>query len=297
MICLFQYSNMTYNIRQLSHDEFPKRLLEIPQAPKELWVAGVLPSPETVLLTVVGARKHSAYGREACEILIAGLKGYDIAIVSGLAIGIDAIAHESAMLAGLRTIAVPGSGLSPKSIYPRAHKQLAERILDAGGALLSEYPPDTPAALWTFPRRNRIMVGLTHATLLIEAGEKSGTLITARLAAEYNRELMAVPGSIFSILSKGTNQFIALGATPVSSSVDVLRVLGFSPEETTPVESLNLSLFPLPERKILELLHQPMHREEIFEQLNVSASEANVTLMKLEIAGHITDTPDGIRRT
>jgi DNA processing protein len=287
---------MTYNIRQLSHDEFPKGLLEIPQPPKELWVAGTLPSPETVLLTVVGARKHSAYGREACETLIAGLAGYDIAIVSGLAIGIDGIAHETAMTAGLRTIAVPGSGLDPKVLYPSAHRPLARHILDAGGALLSEYPPNTPPALWTFPQRNRIMAGIAHATLLIESGEKSGTLITARLAADYNRELMAVPGSIFSLLSKGTNQFIALGATPVSSSVDVLRVLGFTLEEITPIAPMNLSLFPDDERAILELLHEPMQREAIFEALEMSASDANVTLMKLEIAGHIIDTPEGIRR-
>lgn len=287
---------MTYHIRKLSEAEFPSQLLEIPQPPKELWVAGALPPPDTVLLTVVGARKHSAYGREACETLIAGLAGYDIAIVSGLAMGIDGIAHESAMRAGLRTVAVPGSGIDPKVLYPKAHKHLAERIIDAGGALLSEYHPDTPAAPWTFPQRNRIMAGFARATLLIEAGEKSGTLITARLAADYNRELMAVPGSIFSILSKGTNQFIALGATPVSSSEDVLRVLGFAPEETKPTESLNLSLFPDDERAILELLSEPMPREMIFDALEISASEANVTLMKLEIAGHIVDTPEGVRR-
>lgn len=287
---------MGYTIRKLSLEEFPSRLLEIPEPPKELWVAGTLPSPETVLLTVVGARKHSAYGREACETLIAGLAGYDIAIVSGLALGIDGIAHESAMLAGLKTVAVPGSGLDPKVLYPRAHRGLAERILNSGGALLSEYSPSTPPAPWTFPQRNRIMAGYAPATLLIEAGEKSGTLITARLAADYNRELMAVPGSIFSLLSKGTNQFIALGATPVTTSEDILRVLGFTPKADTPIEEIDLSNFSSNERMILELLNETLQREEIFSRIAMSPSDANITLMKLEIAGHIVDTPDGIRR-
>lgn len=285
-----------YDIRKLSHVEFPERLAEIPEPPKEMWLAGALPSPETVLLSVVGARKYTAYGREACETLIAGLAGYDIAIVSGLALGIDAIAHESAIRAGLATIAVPGSGLDSKVLYPRVHVQLAQRILDAGGALLSEFPPETRAALWTFPKRNRIMAGMAQATLLIEAGAKSGTLITARLAADYNRDLMAVPGSIFSPLSHGTNQFIALGATPVSSSEDVLRVLGFDIGPTDTSEHFDLSLFGGSELAILELLNEPMPREKIFEQLEMTASETNITLMKLEIAGHIVDTPEGVRR-
>src|SRR3990167_5138860 len=230
---------MGYTIRQLSAEEFPPQLLEIPEPPKELWLAGTLPSPETVLLTVVGARKHTSYGREACEELISGLAGYDIAIVSGLALGIDGIAHEAAMKAGLATISVPGSGLNPRVLYPRAHLQIALRILEAGGALLSEFPPDTTPAIWTFPKRNRIMAGLAHATPLIEAQERSGTLITARLATDYNRDLMVVPGSIFSPLSKGTNQFLALGATPVTSSQDILRLLGFSPDAEAPTVEVN----------------------------------------------------------
>lgn len=287
---------MHYDIRQLSANEFPPQLLEIPEPPKELWLAGKLPAPETVLLTVVGARKHTSYGREACEELISGLAGYDIAIVSGLALGIDGIAHEAAMKAGLATISVPGSGLDPKVLYPRAHFQLAGRILEAGGALLSEFSPDTSPAIWTFPKRNRIMAGLARATLLIEAQERSGTLITARLAADYNRDLMVVPGSIFSPLSKGTNQFLALGAAPVTSSQDILRLLGFNIDKGETLNEVNLSLFPEDERKVLELLVEPQGREHLIRQLGVSASDANVLLMRLEIAGHITDTPEGIRR-
>lgn len=287
---------MLLSIRQLRADEFPPQLREIPEPPKELWIAGVLPSPETVLLTVVGVRKHSPYGKEACEEIIAGLAGYDIAIVSGLALGIDAIAHESAMRAGLATIAIPGSGLDPRVLYPRTNCALAQRICDAGGALLSEFSPETPPALWTFPKRNRIMAGMAQATLLIEAAAKSGTLITARLAADYNRDVLAVPGSIFSPLSEGTNQFIALGATPVSSGGDVLRALKFTiADEETPRE-IDLSLFPPAERAILELLREPIERETLIAQLALRASDANVLLMKLEIAGVIKETSEGLRR-
>ncbi len=280
----------------MSPQEFPQQLLEIPEPPKALWVAGVLPSPETILLTVVGARKHSPYGREACEEIIAGLRGYDIAIVSGLALGIDAIAHESAMRAGLATVAVPGSGLDVKVLYPRTNVRLAERILESGGALISEFPPDTSAQQWTFPKRNRIMAGYARATLIIEAEEKSGTLITARLATDYNRDVFAVPGSIFSPLSRGPNKLIVLGATPISSSEDVLHALGFSPLDEGGYPELDFSGLGEMEQRVMEALSSPKYRDVIIEELDVSISDGNIILMKMEIAGLIKEMPDGIRR-
>ncbi|OGZ12465.1 MAG: DNA protecting protein DprA [Candidatus Lloydbacteria bacterium RIFCSPHIGHO2_02_FULL_54_17] len=276
-------------------DNIPPQLLEIPEPPKELWVAGVLPSSETVLLTVVGSRKYTSYGKEACEELISGLCGYDIAVVSGLALGIDTIAHEAAMATGLPTIAVPGSGLDPSVLYPRSNLGLAKRILDSGGALLSEFAPDFRAADWSFPQRNRIMAGLAKATLLIEAGERSGTLITARLAADYNREVLVVPGSIFSPTSRGTHQFLKLGATPVTSSEEILRVLGFEPEIATP-KDVDLATLSEAERAVMEFLTEPRHRDLIIEELKLPTSEANVLLMKMEIAGLIRETPEGLRR-
>jgi DNA processing protein len=285
-----------YTIRKMSDDEFPSALREIPQPPEELWIVGELPPPETRLLTVVGSRKNSPYGDAACRELISGLKGYDIAIVSGLALGIDAIAHDEALTQGLQTIAVPGSGLSPHVLYPRTHLSLAKRICVAGGVLLSEFSPDTPPAPWTFPKRNRIMAGLAHATLLIEAAEKSGTLITARLAADYNRELMVVPGSIFSPLSKGTNQFLALGATPVTSSRDILSALGFSDESIPATKPLDLSGFSPIEQDILMALDEPIVRDALIERIGLPAREVNVLLMKLEIKGVISDSPLGLRR-
>lgn len=285
-----------YVIRKLAPKEFPSLLAEIPQPPKELWLMGELPPSGTVLLAVVGARKHTSYGKEACEQIITELTGYDITIVSGLALGIDAIAHEAAMKAGLRTIAVPGSGLDPKVLYPRNHVQLAERILEAGGALLSEFPPDTPAAPWTFPKRNRIMAGLAEATLLIEAGEKSGTLITARLAADYNRDVLVVPGSIFSPASFGTNQFLKLGATPVTCGKDVLIALGFAPEDEVAQTIFDYSGLSPDEQRVMEALNEMKQRDELIEEIELSASDGNILLMKMEIAGLIKDTPLGIRR-
>jgi len=276
-------------------ETIPTPLLEIPQPPKELWVAGTLPSPETILLTVVGSRKYTSYGKEACEELISGLRGYDIAIVSGLALGIDTIAHEAAMRAGLPTIAVPGSGLDPAVLYPRTNLQLAGRILAAGGALLSEFAPTFKATDWSFPQRNRIMAGLAQATLLIEAGAKSGTLITARLAADYNREVLVVPGSIFSPSSYGTHQFLKLGATPVTSSEDVLQVLGFTPQEPEQ-QTFDFSTLPEAERAVMEYLTEPQNRDHLMQALEISASDANILLMKMEIAGLIVETPAGLRR-
>lgn len=287
---------MAYEIKKLRIEDFPPQLLEIPQPPKELWLAGTLPSPETVLLTIVGARKHSPYGKEACETIIAGLAGYDIAIVSGLALGIDAIAHESAMKAGLATIGVPGSGLDPRVLYPRTNVNLAERIIKNGGALFSEYAPDMRAALWTFPQRNRIMAGLARATLIIEAEEKSGTLITARLATDYNRDVFAVPGSVFSSLSRGPNKLITLGATPISSSEDVLHALGFNVDDEAVQQELDFSTLSDIEQKIMMLLVAPTPRDTIIAELELATSDGNILLMKMEIAGLIKETSEGIRR-
>jgi len=287
---------MDIHLRKLTPEEFPPQLLEIPQPPKDLWLQGALPPPETVLLAVVGARKHSPYGREACEMLIEGLRGYDIAIVSGLALGIDSIAHEAAMKAGLPTIAVPGSGLDPKVLYPRSHVRLAERILQNGGALLSEFPPETPAATWTFPQRNRIMAGLARATLIIEAEEKSGTLITARLATDYNRDVFAVPGSIFSSLSKGPNKLIELGATPIRSTEDILQALGFSIDEEDTQATFDFSGLSEIEQKVMEALTSPKHRDLLIEELALETSAGNILFMKMEIAGLIKETREGLRR-
>lgn len=212
--------------RILEPKEFPPQLCEIPQVPERLWMRGFLPPHGAKLLTVVGSRSLTTYGRTACEFLINGLKGYPISIISGLALGADACAHRAALAAGLHTIAIPGSGLSDDALYPRTNFPLAHQILESGGALLSEHEPEYRALPHDFPSRNRIMVGLADAVLMIEAGEQSGSLITARLAAEYNRDLFCVPHRIGDINSEGTHQFIRLGAELVSEPEQLLEALG-----------------------------------------------------------------------
>src|SRR3990167_2571253 len=218
-------------IKKLPKEKFPKALLEIPQPPEDLWIIGELPRENLVYLCVVGSRKYTSYGKEACEKIIGGLKGYPIVIVSGFAMGIDTIAHKKAMQAELKTIVFPGSGLSDEAMYPKTNVRLMNEVVNNNGCLISEFKPNFKATQWSFPMRNRLMAGISKATLIIEAEERSGTLITARLTTEYNRDLLVVPGSIFSPNSKGTNKLLRLGATPVNSSEDVLEALGFEPKK------------------------------------------------------------------
>lgn len=283
---------MEYPLAQLTHIAFPQRLLEIPQPPKELWVRGALPKKDLKWLAVVGSRKYSQYGKDACEHLISGLRGYPIVIVSGLALGMDAIAHKAALNAVLPTVAVPGSGLDWNVLYPKSNQSIAKDILSAGGALLSEYAPNTPASPWTFPQRNRIMVGLSHAVLLVEAGERSGTLITARLTHEYNRDLLAVPGSIFSEGSRGVHQFLKLGATPITSPEDILSALDIAPREKESVASILKG----DEKRVFELLEKPIERDVLIRTLALPAYEANSLLALMEIQGHIVESNNVLRR-
>lgn len=286
-------------IRELKQEHFPLLLREIPDPPKRLFAAGELPGPDTKHLSVVGSRKYTEYGRAAVEKLVGGLRGYDICIVSGLALGIDALAHRAALNAGLKTIAVPGSGLDPKVLYPRSHLRLAEEIVEAGGALLSEFEPGLAAATWTFPQRNRIMAGLSHAVLVIEAEIKSGTLITSKLATEYNRDVLTVPGSIFSSTSEGPHMLIKLGATPVTNSEDILRALGFSIDAEFS-ESRTQKLFDLSpdEEKVVVLLRTPIPRDELLAALaplGINTTRANVLLSTMEIKGIIAESMGEMR--
>ncbi|MDO8561282.1 MAG: DNA-processing protein DprA [bacterium] len=274
------------DLTKLSKKDIPPALLQIPDPPAQLYVRGDLPGLEKKWLTVVGSRAMSSYGRQACEYLIEGLRGYPIVIVSGLAYGVDAAAHKAALAAGLTTVAVPGSGLDWDVLYPRANVSLAREILKSGGALLSEFEPGQKAGDYTFPMRNRIMVGLAQATLVIEAKERSGSLITARLTAEYNRELLVVPGSIFSAESRGTHQFLKLGATPVTSPEDILRALGIKFEEKEKVSRTDVSE---DEARILEIISEPLSRDELIQTLELPISEANILLSTMEIKGLIVE--------
>ncbi len=276
----------------LKPSQFPPLLREITDPPEKLYARGTLPKAENKFLAVVGSRKYTPYGKQAVQKLIAGLAGYPIVIVSGLALGIDAIAHEAALEAGLTTVAVPGSGLGGSVLYPASNRALAKRILKAGGCLLSPFPDDFKATPYSFPLRNRIMAGLSHAVLVVEASEKSGTLITSKLATDYNRDVLTVPGSIFSGNSFGPHMLLRLGATPVIKSEEILDALGLK-SEARQASVENLSEL---EQKILASLENPLSRDELIDTLSLPTSEIQVTLARLELRGLIKEEMGEIRR-
>lgn len=273
-------------MQEFTKDLWPRGLFEIPQIPDILYIRGAPPPPNLSLLCVVGARKYTEYGKKVCQELIAGLAGFSVGIVSGLAIGIDTVAHESALKANLYTIAVPGSGLDRTVLYPRQNEWLAHQILDSGGALISEYESTLRAAPWTFPQRNRIMVGMSSAVLIIEAEEKSGTLITARLALDYNRDVLAVPGSIYSANSWGPHNLIKDGATPITNQEDLRNALGFTTETKKEIDYSSCT----PEEKVLlDLLKNPLERSVLQTKSNFSISTFSITISLLELKGFIEE--------
>ena len=282
-------STVKDDLKLLSRDELPPLLREISDPPKQLYVRGELPSFEHRFLAVVGSRAMTSYGRQACRHLIEGLRGYPVVIVSGLAYGVDAEAHKAALDAGLTTVGVPGSGLNWDVVYPKANVGLAREILSAGGALISEEKPDARTMDYMFPKRNRIMAGLSHATLVVEAKEKSGSLITAKLVTEYNRELLVVPGSIFSEESKGVHQFLRLGATAVTSPEDILQALGIVKREGA--ASFNELRDDLSEEelRVFEIIRSPLPRDALIEALELPITDANVLLSTMEIKGLIVE--------
>ena len=279
---------MESDIKQLKSEEYPELLKEINYPPKKLYIKGELPPDNMKYLCVVGSRKYSPYGKDVCKTLIEGLRGYPIVIVSGLALGIDSIAHESALENGLTTIAVPGSGLSESVLHPKAHKELARRIVKSGGTMLSEFEENFKATHYSFPQRNRVMAGMSHATLIIEAEEKSGTLITSKFATEYNRDVLTVPASIFSGNSFGPHMLLRLGATPIRKSEDILEALGFNIKEKQ--QKLDLKDLSEKERKVIDILKTPMERDELIANLGFPIQDANVTLSAMEIKGIIKES-------
>ncbi|MBI4088366.1 DNA-protecting protein DprA [Candidatus Kaiserbacteria bacterium] len=280
---------MKDDLKLLSPTEFPPLLREIPDPPKQLYVRGGLPSDETRYLAVVGSRAMTPYGKQACRYLLEGLRGYPIVVVSGLAYGVDAEAHKVALDSGLMTIAVPGSGLDWNVVYPKANVGLAREILAAGGCLISEEKPDARTMDYMFPKRNRIMAGMSHATLVVEAREKSGSLITAKLVTEYNRDLLVVPGSIFSAESKGAHQFLRLGATAVTTPEDILVALGIEKREgASRMNELRDDLSE-DERRVFDIIRSPLPRNDLIEALELPIIEANVLLSTMEIKGLIVE--------
>lgn len=273
------------DIKELSIKDglYPKALKEIPSPPEKIFVRGNIAADEKCL-AVVGTRKPTRYGIEAAEKIIRELAdAANLTIVSGLALGIDTIAHAEAMKKGLRTIAVLGSGIDKNSIYPAQNKNLAERIIESGGAVVSEYPRGTPPLKQHFPERNRIISGFSLGTLIIEAKEKSGALITARFALEHNREVFAVPGPIFSSSAAGTNWLIKKGAKLTTSAEDILEELRITPmiKERS---AQKISLLQKEEKTVFEAIAiDALTVEEIKEKTGLSTPDILSSLSMLEL--------------
>ncbi|MEX2273673.1 MAG: DNA-processing protein DprA [Vicinamibacterales bacterium] len=206
-----------------SHPRYPAWLRMVPDPPPALWVRGDLRVLEQTSIAIVGSRSASQYARQVARSLAAGLAEEGVVVTSGMARGVDGAAHEGCLAAGGQTIAVLGTGVDV--VYPVEHAQLSERIA-ASGLLVSEFEPGDIALAWHFPRRNRIISGLSRAVVVVEASEKSGSLITARLALEQGREVMAVPGSVLYGRNRGAHALIKDGATPVEDAADILDALG-----------------------------------------------------------------------
>ncbi len=270
--------------------DFPTLLREIPDAPILLYVRGVSDwYPNRPMITIVGTRRPSTYGRQVVQDFSRHLSQAGFIVVSGLAFGIDGLAHQATLDSDGVTLAVIGSGVDDTSISPQSHLPLAHRIIEQGGSIISELAPGTQAAVHTFPSRNRIMAGMSPATLVIEATERSGTLITARLALEYDRDVLAIPGSLFSPGSIGCHRLIQNGAKLITCLEDILEEFPtLTTRTTTDIPSANKTLPPLSENEttLLALLtHESLHIDQIIQKAKRSANEITSDLTLLEMKG------------
>jgi len=265
-------------------ESYPRRLREIEQPPPVLYLRGSLLPADEWTVAIVGTRRITAYGRQVTEEIATTLARSGVTIVSGLARGVDSVAHKAALDAGGRTIAVLGSGVDV--IYPSEHRALAERMI-ASGALLSDYAPGTAPDGVNFPPRNRIISGLSLAVIVVEAGQKSGALITAEFAAEQGRDVFAVPGNINAPQSAGCNALIQQGARPLLQPRDVLEAL-----DLTMVQEHRSARTVLPadatEQQLLALVgQQPLHIDEIRAQISLPVEQVTAALAMMELKGMV----------
>jgi DNA processing protein len=265
-------------------EDYPARLKNIQQPPPVLYLRGDVTLQDHWAVGIVGTRRITSYGRQVTEQISTLLARNGITVVSGLARGVDGIAHQAALAAGGRTIAVLGSGVD--QIYPPEHRSLAEKIAQAG-AVMSDYAPGTPPEAVNFPPRNRIISGLTGATVVIEAGETSGALITASFAAEQGKEVFAVPGGIYSPQSKGTNKLILEGATPLINPEDILNALDIKKVEQYHQASLLLPADEVESRLLTALNLEPMHIDDIQASVGLPVEKISASLTMLELKGMV----------
>lgn len=307
---------MTFEIQKILKSEYKNNsfllpLLNIDKCPEVLYFKGSMPikNKNTKVVSIIGSRKITSYGRDVINKLLSEINGYDIIIVSGLALGCDSEAHRQAINNKLTTIAFPGSGIDDKVLYPQTNIKLAKSIIDNGGAVMSEFEPDKKAALWTFPARNRILAAISDLIIIVEAEEKSGTQITARLALEYGKDLAIVPGSIFSIYSKGTVGLWKDGAYPVTCGQDIIELLKidslpdnqsmFGPIENNVNNTKLINNFSDIENKVLNFLNAPIYKDELLDMCmgeGLAFDQVLGALITLESKGVIKDNFDEIKR-
>ena len=263
---------------------YPQRLKEIEQPPPVLYVRGDYLPDDLFAVAIVGTRRVTAYGRQITEELASYLASNGITVISGLARGVDAIAHQVALKSGGRTIGVLGSGVD--KIYPPEHRQLAERMMEQG-AIVSDYAPGTPPDASNFPPRNRIVSGLSLAVVVVEAGETSGALITAEFAAEQGREVFAVPGSILAPQSKGTNKLIQKGALPLLSINDLMQALNLTRMGDHKAARKILPADETEARLMNILGAEPLHVDEIRNQTELPIEKVSAALALMELKGMV----------
>ena len=271
---------------RLQDKNYPAILKEIHNPPQELYIKGEIIPQDKVAIAVVGTRKCTQHGKQVTLDIAGKLAKLGITIVSGLAKGIDSWAHQAALENNGRTIAVLGTGMDKESFYPLSNYELSEKIAK-NGAVISEYPIGTRGTQFTFPQRNRIVSGLSLGVIVVEAPEKSGALITATLAVEQNREVFAIPGSIYEKNSQGTNKLIKIGAKLVTDVDDVLEELNLSHL----IKSLKKKKYKSENKQeeiIISLLSaQPTHIDEVIKKSKLPSSAVNSTLMILELKNAI----------
>ncbi len=271
---------------------YPPLLKQIAFPPPALFVRGALNLADRPTLAVVGTRRSSRYGERLIADIIPPLVRAGVVIISGLALGCDALAHHATVTAGGTTVGVLGGGVDDATIYPVANQALARQILQRQGALVSMYPPGIHPRAYTFPQRNRLIAGMAQGTLVIEAPESSGALVTARHALEENREVLAVPGSIYEINAQGTNNLLAAGASLVRSVEDIFNALALA-QLPLPALAPPLRQDPLEQAIVLALHKEPLHPDTLINLCDTTPARVLLACTQLELDGMVTRTTDG----
>ncbi len=274
-------------IIELADNDYSRLLSEIYDPPALLFYKGNIKLLNTTSLAIVGSRKNTSYGEQVCQQICPDLVLNNFSIVSGLALGIDSLAHNITLENHGNTIAVLGSGLDKNSIYPSANRYLANKIIEQNGLVISEFTLGTSPLRYNFPMRNRIISGLSLGVVVIESAIKSGALITAQTALEQNREIFSVPGNIFQPLSIGPNSLIKQGAISIASAKDIMDSLDLK-RLNSYIKNKKIKTNSLDEKKIVSLLsHEPIHIDELARLSKINTAVLSSTLTLLELRGII----------